>query len=199
MTFKVSDDHNFFADFDQAYIAPPEKLPWYIKIAAWLTKRAVKKDLMIPKLLAWCPKVAISSGVMESLVAHDDEEISARMLKIIRVQVSVSVACPFCIDMNAFEFEKAGLSLAEIEALREGKECARFSEKERLMMEYVSRITATPVLLPKELVERMRASFSPRGIVLIAATASQVNYWARLIRSLGVPVAGFGEVCKLER
>ena len=55
----------------EAYIRPPDKIPFYMKLGLMVSKKVTKKDLLVPKLLAWYPKVAISSGVMESLVAHE--------------------------------------------------------------------------------------------------------------------------------
>lgn len=200
MKFTLNNKDNFFKDFDKAYIEPPKKLPLFIRLGAWISKKVVKKDVMIPKLLAWYPKTAISSGIMESLVAHDDKEINKRILKIIRVQVSVMIACPFCIDMNAFEFDKAGLTIDEVNAIKNGDyKFHSFSEKEQLVMEYVNIVTKTPVIIPEETVVNLHKHFSERGIVIIASTIAQVNYWARLIRSLGIPVAGFGDICKIEK
>lgn len=200
MKFTLNNKENFFKDFDKAYIEPPKKLPLFIRLGAWISKKVVKKDVMIPKLLAWYPKTAISSGIMESLVAHDDKEINKRILKIIRVQVSVMIACPFCIDMNAFEFDKAGLTIDEVNAIRSGDyKFHSFSEKEQLVMEYVNIVTKTPVIIPEETVVNLHKQFSERGIVIIASTIAQVNYWARLIRSLGIPVAGFGDICRIEK
>lgn len=200
MRFTLNNKDNFFKDFDKAYIEPPKKLPLFIRFGAWVSKKIVKKDIMIPKLLAWYPKAAVSSGIMESLVAHDDKEIDKRILKIIRVQVSCMIACPFCIDMNSFEYEKAGLTIHEINAIRDNDYTFHsFSEKERLVMEYVSIITKTPVVISEEIVNKLHNHFSERGIVIISSTAAQVNYWARLIRSLGIPVAGFGDICKIEK
>ena len=36
-----------------------------------------------------------------------------------------------------------------------------------------------------------------RGIVIVASTAAQVDFWARLIQSLGVPPAGFPTDCAI--
>ena len=200
MKFTLNNKDNFFKDFDKAYIEPPKKLPLFIRLGAWISKKVVKKDVMIPNVLAWYPKTAISSGIMESLVAHDDKEINKRILKIIRVQVSVMIACPFCIDMNAFEFDKAGLTIDEVNAIRSGDyKFHSFSEKEQLVMEYVNIVTKTPVIIPEETVANLHKQFSERGIVIIASTIAQVNYWAWLIRSLGIPVAGFGDICKIEK
>lgn len=201
MRFTIDDAQNFFVDFDKAYVAPPAKLPWYIKLGAWIAQKILKKDLLIPKILAHYPKAALSSGVLESLVAHDDTEVSKRMLKIIRVQVSVLVACPFCIDMNAFEYEKANLTREEVESLQHhrAKDCASFSPKEQILIEYVNLVSATPIMIPKEMITRLKEQFSDRAIVIIATTIAQVHYWARFIRSVGIPVAGFGDICTLEK
>lgn len=200
MRFTINDAQNFFVDFDKAYVSPPTRIPWYIKLGAWLSQKILKKDLMIPQILAHYPKAALSSGILESLVAHDDKEVTKRMLKIIRVQVSILVACPFCIDMNAFEYEKANLTRDEIESLQHhtAKDCPSFTPQERVLIEYINLVSATPIRIPKEMVTSLKTHFSDRAIVIIATTIAQVHYWARFIRSVGIPVAGFGDICTLE-
>ena len=191
MKFTFNNKDNFFKDYDKAYVQPPKKLPLFIRLGAFISKKVVKKDLMIPKILAWYPKTAFSSGILESLVAHDDKEINKRLLKIIRVQVSIMAACPFCIDMNSFEYEEAGLTRDEIDALKNHDyNYHSFSEQEKVLIEYVHCVTSTPVIISEELVNKLHNHFSERGIVIIASTIAQVNYWARLIRGLGIPVAG---------
>lgn len=44
-----------------------------------------------------------------------------------------------------------------------------------------------------ELIRKLKDSFAQREIVVLASTAVQVNYWARLIQPLGTPPAGFME------
>ena len=66
----------------KAFIEPPNKLPFFINLGLFFTKRATGKDLLPPKLLAWYPKAAISSGVMEALVAHGhpSKDLSVKIL-----------------------------------------------------------------------------------------------------------------------
>lgn len=183
---------------NKAYIKPPEKIPFYIRLGLMASKRVTKKDLLVPKLLAWYPKVAISSGVLESLVAHGEKDLTPRILQLVRMQVSILVACPFCIDMNSFEYERSGISEDEIQVLT-GKltfsDVRTFSEKERLAVEYTRLISQTPVMIPGAFMERVKAVFTEREIVILASTAAQVNYWARMISALGVPPAGFTDRC----
>lgn len=183
---------------DKAYIRPPEKIPFYIRLGLLVSKKVTKKDLLVPKLLAWYPKVAISSGVLESLVAHGKKELTPRMLKLVRMQASILPSCPFCIDMNSFEYEQSGISDVEISALAGRtpmEEVPTFSKKERLAVLYTRRISETPVMITDAFMEEVKAEFTEREIVILASTAAQVNYWARLISALGVPPAGFSDRC----
>ncbi len=185
---------------ENAFIKPPERIPFYLKLGMIISKKVTKKDLLVPKLLAWYPKVAISSGVLESLVAHGKKDLNERILKLIRIQSSMSVACPFCIDMNSFEYEKSGISEEEMQVLA-GKigleQVNSFSAREILAIEYTKLISQTPVNIPTEFIEKVKSEFTEREIVILASTAAQVNYWARLIKALGAPSAGFSNKCDI--
>jgi alkylhydroperoxidase family enzyme len=183
-----------------AYINPPTRIPLLLKIGILISNRVTKKDLLAPKLLAWYPKVAISSGVLESLVAHGKKDLNPRILKLIRIQSSISVACPFCVDMNSFEYEKDGITPEEMMGLTGSvamDEIQSFSKQERLALEYAKIISSTPVEVPMELIEELKTGFTEREIVILASTIAQVNYWARMLVSLGVPPAGFSESCNI--
>jgi alkylhydroperoxidase family enzyme len=183
-----------------AFINPPLKMPLFIKLGIIITKRVTKKDLLAPKLLAWYPKAAFSSGVLEAMVAHCDKDINKRMLKLVRVKASITIACPFCVDMNSFEYEKEGITDEEIKSLVnqiDPFEVDSFSTREKLALQYTEKISQTPVEVNEEFAERLKAEFTEREIVILASTAAQVNYWARLLKSLGVPPAGFSDQCEL--
>lgn len=184
----------------QAFIEPPQRIPFYLKLGMIISNRVTKKDLLVPKLLAWYPKVAISSAVLETLVAHGKKDLNKRILKIIRIQSSISVDCPFCIDMNSFEYQESGISEEEMQVLagRAGmEEVNSFSTKEILAIEYTKLISQTPVNIPLEFIEKIKDEFTEREIVIIASTAAQVNYWARLIKALGAPPEGFSNKCDI--
>ena len=183
-----------------AFIEPPKKIPFYIKLGMFVTKKITGQDLLIPKLLAWYPKTAISSGVLEGLIANGKHDLSERMLKLVRIQCSLSAACPFCIDMNTSEFEKAGITETEIYRLMDpaGIEAIEsFSRREKLAIQYARLISATPVGVDEMFMEQLKAEFSEREIVILATTSAQVNYWARLMKSLGVPPSGFSNSCHI--
>jgi len=185
----------------QAFILPPQKINPFLKLGIMISRKITEKDLLVPKLLAWVPKVAISSGIMESLVAHGKKDMNSRMLKLVRIQTSLTVSCPFCIDMNSFGYQEDGITEEELEVMRGRKNLAdvtSFSEKERIVLDYVRHLCASPIKMPSEVSDRVIRNFSEREIVILASTVAQVNYWARLIQGLGVPPEGFMDQCDIK-
>lgn len=178
----------------QAFIKPPARIPLILKLGIWFSEKLTGKIMLPARILAWYPKAAIGSGVMEALVAHADGQMTQRMLKLIRMTASYAVACPFCVDMNSHEYWEVGISDEEADALHgDYEKIASFSENEKLAIAYTRVISQTPLKFHPELVERVKAAFTEREFVILASTAAQVNYWARLIQALGIPPAGFGE------
>lgn len=159
-----------------------------------MSEKITGRMMLPPRILAWYPKAAIGSGIMEALVAHEDGRMDQRMLKLIRMTASYAVACPFCVDMNSYEYRKYGISDEEAEALRgDPEKLGSFSEREKLAIAYTRLISETPLKFRPEMVEKVKAAFSEREFVILVSTAAQVNFWARLIQALGIPPAGFGE------
>ena len=183
-----------------AFINPPARIPFWLKIGILISERITGKTMLPARILAWYPKVALGSGLLEALVAHEDGQMDKRMLKLIRMSASFSAGCPFCIDMNSFEYQDCGISDEEAEALRlqsAPETVPTFSERERLAILYSRLISQTPLTFPPEVVEGVKSEFSKREMVILASTAAQVNYWARLIPALGIPPAGFSAECEI--
>jgi alkylhydroperoxidase family enzyme len=182
----------------EAFIAPPKHIPFYLRFGIWIAEKIAKRELLPPKLLAWYPKVAVSSGVLEALIAYHDGKLDERMLKLVRMQASFAVACPFCIDMNSAEYAQSGITAQELSALQgqvAPEAVTTFSARERLALEYTRLISRAPLAFPPPFIQALKANFTEREIVILATTAAQVNYWARLIQALGVPPLGFSNTC----
>jgi alkylhydroperoxidase family enzyme len=184
----------------KAFIDPPKHIPFYLKIGIWISRIVTGRDLLPAKLLAWYPKAAIASGIMEALVAHKDGKLDKRILKLVRLRTSFSVACPFCIDMNSYDYDQFSITPQELAALQGRIKFAdvnTFSAREIIAMEYAVLISSTPLLFAQDFVDKLKANFTEREIVILASTVAQVNYWARLLQALGVPPAGFSDHCDL--
>lgn len=184
-----------------AYISPPKRMPLLLRFGTWIAERRTGKPMLAARLLAWYPKAAIGAAVMESLVAHQSGKATARLLKLVRLQVSFLASCPFCIDMNSAGYTDFGISDGEIEVLqgRRGLKDEGLSREEQLALRYARALTATPVAMDSGLLGELLATFSERELVVIASTIAQVNFWTRMIQGLGVPPAGFSGTCSILR
>ncbi|MEQ1606624.1 MAG: carboxymuconolactone decarboxylase family protein [Pyrinomonadaceae bacterium] len=183
-----------------AFIREPARLPFLLKLAIWIAERFTGKVMLPARILAWYPKAAIGSGFLEGFTAHGRTDAEKRLLRLVRLQAACTVACPFCFDMNSFEYEKHGISESELAGFLAGFEggfSSTFSHRDKLALEYSRLISATPLSFPDDFVVRLKAEFSEREIVMLAATAAQVNYWARLIQAMGIPPVGFSDKCQL--
>ena len=179
-----------------AFIEPPQKITFLLRLGIWVSERITGRRMLPARILAWYPKAAIGSGILESLVAHHDRKLDERVLKLVRMSASFAAACPFCIDMNSYEHEALSINSEEVQALRghfELESVSTFSNRERLAIEYARLVSQTPLKFHPDFIDQLKANFDEREIVILASTAAQVNYWARLIQALGIPPAGFSE------
>lgn len=179
-----------------AFIEPPPRTPLFLRLGIWIAERVTGKRMLPARLLAWYPRAALGAGVLEATVAHRDGRIDRRVLKLVRLAASFETACPFCVDMNAHGHREVGITDDELRALRERLDpeaIPGLSALEQLAVRYARLTSATPLRFDPDFVARLRAQFDERELVVLATTAAQVNYWARLNEALGVPPAGFGD------
>jgi AhpD family alkylhydroperoxidase len=179
-----------------AFIEPPQKISILLRIGIWVSEKVTGRRMLPARILAWYPKAALGSGMLESLVAHHDGKLDERMLKLVRMAASFAAACPFCIDMNSHEHEALGIGADEVLALRGQltlESVPTFSEREKLAVQYARLVSQTPLKFHADFIEQIKRNFDEREMVILASTAAQVNYWARLIQALGIPPAGFSD------
>ena len=171
-----------------------------LRLLLRLVERRMGKKLLANRILTLYPRAFLGSGIMEGLVAHDEPEVPRRLLALVRMYTSFLVSCPFCIDMNSRDFHGKGITEQEIRALqgRVGMDdVPTLSTAEKAALRYVECMCRTPLQFTSEAVADVKRHFSPRGFVILTSTCAQVNFWTRLIQSLGVPPAGFTAECSV--
>jgi alkylhydroperoxidase family enzyme len=87
----------------------------------------------------------------------------------------------------------------KIAALQDYRTSARFSETERLVLEYADRMTQTPVDIPDALFDQLHQQFNAAQLVELTATIAWENYRARFNHAFGAESENFsaGSVCAL--
>lgn len=186
---------------DSLVVSPPQRPPLLLRPLLWIARRMTGKDPLPGRLLAWFPKGAVGVGVFEALAAAAPGDLDGRSLATARIVSSAVAGCPFCLDMNAATWKRAGLTDDELKSLVDLRRDAwsTLGVRPHLAARYAEALTVTPVVVSSELAEALRAAFSPRELVVLATTIAQVNFWSRFNQGLGVPSAGFFDesVCRL--
>ncbi len=179
-----------------AFIPEPTRPNPLVRLGVAVAERMTGRAMPPARLLAWSTRAALGAGVLEATAAAPGKGISPRLLKLVRLTVSLEVNCPFCIDMNASEHRQFGITDEQVRAIRAGDHMIEgLSETENLAVAYARGMSATPANLHDDVIARVISTFTPQQVVILASTAAQVNYWARLNQGLGVPSVGFGDHC----
>jgi hypothetical protein len=55
-----------------AFIDPPRRISFLLRLGIKVSEKITGRVMFPARILAWYPKAAIGSGVLESLVAHHD-------------------------------------------------------------------------------------------------------------------------------
>jgi alkylhydroperoxidase family enzyme len=156
--------------------------------------------MVLPRLLSWSPQLALASGILEAAATKPEGALTPRLLKMLRLDVSLRASCAFCLDMNAVDFEAVGILRSEMEALQKGTHPDRIDTlvaTERLALRLARALTETPISMDTNLAAEARRLFSEREYLLLVATCAQVNYWARLAQGLGIAPEGFAPDCTI--
>lgn len=174
-------------------LIPEKPIPWLMRPLIAISEKIAGKRLDPARILSRTPRIALVSGMIETGIERAARRLDKRAAALVRIQASLSVHCPFCIDMNLAEPELAGVTTREVEALRRSRpeEAESFSKNELLLLAYTKALSGSPLAVKPELIEEMNSRWGADATVRIAALAAKVNYWARMIQGLGIPPAGY--------
>lgn len=167
-----------------------------VRPALLLAESITGKEALPARLLAHFPKGALGAGALEAAAANPsdmDQADGARVLAVTRIVASAVAGCPFCVDMNAATWKRAGLTPLELRSLLADPVAAvaTLDARSAGAAKYAAALSATPVVLEERLRAELVVLFSPRELVVLATTIAQVNFWSRFSQGLGVPAAGF--------
>jgi uncharacterized peroxidase-related enzyme len=116
-----------------------------------------------------------------------DLPLSRRQHEMITTMVSVTNRCVYWIESHAEFLRRITLDEALIEALKRDYTSAPISDQERVMLDYVVKLTRDATRISKDDHARLRsAGFDDKAILQITLIASWFNYINRVADALGV-------------
>jgi uncharacterized peroxidase-related enzyme len=113
--------------------------------------------------------------------------LSRAQHEMIATMVSVTNRCVYWIESHAEFLRRVTLDKGLVEALEKDYVSAPISAQDRVMLDYVIKLTKDATKVWKDDIEGMRkAGFDDRGILQITLIASWFNYINRVADALGV-------------
>ncbi len=122
---------------------------------------------------------------------------SVRELAVYRT--ATAVGCQWCVDFGTMLALRAGFSVERHRELDRYATSAAFTAQEKLALEYADAMTAQPMTVTDELVERVRRAFDDAQLVELTYLVSLENLRARTNHALGITSQGYtrGDACPL--
>ena len=172
-----------------------------VKLVYWFGPKMMKKlagrepqiGRGIEPMEIWAhqPKMMFGMGKFNQAVrkAHSVDE---RLKNLVELKGAQMIGCEFCVDLGSQICRNSGFSDDELLALPRYRHSNRFTERERLALDYTVAVMQTPVDVTDELFAQMKAHFTDEQLVEITALLTLVNL-DRFNAAFGIGSAGFSE------
>jgi AhpD family alkylhydroperoxidase len=125
--------------------------------------------------------------------------LSPRHRALAELKSAATVRCEYCIDLGSAIARGWGLTNEELLALSDYQNATCFSDLDKLILEYATAITRTPVEVSDQLFDGLRAHFDNAQLVGLTHIITLGNLRGRFNLALGIGASGFsdGRVCAL--
>jgi 4-carboxymuconolactone decarboxylase len=151
-------------------------------------------DKMIEPLevFAHAPRLLLGYGMME-LANEEVGRVEPRLKELAQLKAATLSHCEYCIDIGSSIARRSGLSDEQLLALPSYRDSNLFSDLEKLVLDYASGISATPVDVSDELFAALREHFDEAQLVELTSVIALENFRGRFNLALGIGAAGFSE------
>ncbi|WP_445159583.1 carboxymuconolactone decarboxylase family protein [Mycobacterium sp. Dal123C01] len=180
------------------------------KIAFFFTKRKLAQmagletaGMLEPlRMYAHIPRLLSAYGKLEQAESKLDI-LSPRHRALAELKAATTVRCEYCIDLGSQIARQWGITDEELLALSMSKadyrNAACFSEVDKLILEYATAMSRTPVEVTDRLFDALRAHFDTPQLVGLTHVINLGNLRARFNLALGIGSSGFSgnQVCAL--
>ena len=134
----------------------------------------------------------LGTGAMELALDRSDL-VDDRLKKLAEIKVALVVGCEFCIDIGSMLGKGLGITDDQLRALPRFRESSAFSSLERLVLEYATEMSRTPVTVPDDLFGALREHLDEAQMVELTTAIAWENHRARSNHALGIDPQGFSE------
>ncbi|MEZ0367374.1 carboxymuconolactone decarboxylase family protein [Mycobacterium sp. pUA109] len=176
------------------------------KLAFFFTKRRFKQmtglhtaTMLEPlRMYAHIPGLLNAIGRLE-LSESKLDVLSPRDRALAELKAATTVRCEYCIDLGSQIARGIGITDEELLALADYRNAACFSDVDKLILDYATAMSRTPVQVSDELFDALRAQFDTPQLVALTHVINLGNFRARFNLALDIGSSGFsaGRVCAI--
>ena len=143
------------------------------------------------------PGILWASATHELGVERASRRLPAELRDLVVHRVATVVGCSWCVDFGTMLTLRAGFSVDRHRQLDRYRESPLFTDDERLALEYADAMTAQPMTVTDQLVERLRERLDDAQLVELTYMISLENMHARTNHALGLTAQGYtsGDDC----
>ena len=144
------------------------------------------------RVFAHHPAILVGYSAMET-AAERSRRVPRRLKHLAELRAAMVPGCEWCCNFGSAISEHAGVSEDDLRELPTYASSDRFSELEKLVMDYATGISRSPVDVSDELFDRLRAHFDEGQLVELTNIIALENYRARFNWAFGIESQGFAE------
>jgi 4-carboxymuconolactone decarboxylase len=159
-----------------------------------------KPALLDPlRMYAYLPKVLNAYGRLEQAQSTLEKVLSARHRALAELKAATTVRCEYCIDLGSAIARRWGITDEELLALADYQNAVCFSDVDKLVLDYATAVSRTPVNVSEQLFDDLRAHFDEAALVAMTQIVALENMRARFNLALGIASSGVSgvQVCAL--
>jgi AhpD family alkylhydroperoxidase len=161
--------------------------------AAYRESRRRYGKVMEPmRVFAHHPKLMAGYGAHE-MAAERSDRVPKRLKHLAELRAAMLPGCEWCCDFGSSIADASGVSEEDMRELPLYAESARFTEVEKLVLDYATGMSRTPVDVSDELFARLREHFDEAQLVELTDIIALENYRARFNWAFGIESQGFSE------
>ena len=176
------------------------------KIAFFFTRRKLAQmagletaGMLEPlRMYAHIPRLLSAYGKLEQAESKLDI-LTPRHRALAELKAATTVRCEYCIDLGSQIARQWGITDEELLAMANYRNAACFSDVDKLILEYATAMSRTPVEVTDQLFDALRVHFDTPQLVGLTHVINLGNMRARFNIALGIGSSGLSanRVCAL--
>ncbi|HEX8856933.1 MAG TPA: carboxymuconolactone decarboxylase family protein [Thermoleophilaceae bacterium] len=184
---------------ERGRIAPaPERGLWNRLTYGYARREAAGTVPDPVRVFAHNRKISVGYGAIEKAFAGS-HRVDERLKTLAELRAASIAGCEWCLDFGSALAKGADISQEKLMALPRYGESQLFEADERLVLDYATAMSRSPVEVSDELFERLRARFDEAQLVELTGIIALENFRARFNDAVGLGAQGYsdGSFCVL--